>query len=388
MLTTVVFDMGGVLTELHPEEGMRTLGFSEVAIAAFKERIFSGFWESCDSKVYTEEEIRAEYKKRLPEYPREVDRLWDHLPVIAGVRPYAVDWVKELKRRGLKLYVLSNYGNAAFAKNSSVYGFLPFMDGTVFSFELGITKPDRRIYEELFRRYKINPEHAVFIDDRAKNVEGAVQAGMRGILFTDYESAKGTLDGMLSEVYEESENFDVVDENGEPTGEVVSREAAHKDGIRHRTAHIWVLRKNEGKTQILLQKRSMQKDSFPGKYDTSSAGHIQAGDEVLPSALRELSEELGIHASGEQLRYVDKFRILFQKEFHGKLFRDNEISFVFAYTEPVDIEQLALQKEEVESVAWFDLEDTFWSCMRRDSRFCIPMDGLRLIRNWAETAEF
>lgn len=81
------------------------------------------------------------------------------------------------------------------------------------------------------------------------------------------------------------EIFDVIDKDGNPTGETVTREQAHTEGIPHRTAHIWILRKKEGRIQVLLQKRSKNKDSFPGMFDTSSAGHIQAGDEPLESAL-------------------------------------------------------------------------------------------------------
>lgn len=71
------------------------------------------------------------------------------------------------------------------------------------------------------------------------------------------------------------EIFDIIDENGNPTGKTVTREKAHTDGIPHRTAHIWIIRKKDGRVQVLFQKRSMNKDSFPGKFDTSSAGHIQ-----------------------------------------------------------------------------------------------------------------
>ena len=67
------------------------------------------------------------------------------------------------------------------------------------------------------------------------------------------------------------EYFDIVDENGIPTGETVEREKAHESGIRHRTAHVWIVRKVKGRTQILLQKRCKSKDSFPGCYDISSA---------------------------------------------------------------------------------------------------------------------
>ena len=68
------------------------------------------------------------------------------------------------------------------------------------------------------------------------------------------------------------EYFDIVDESGLPTGEIVSRDIAHRDGIRHRTAHVWVVRPAHAGYDILLQKRSRNKDSFPGFFDTSSAG--------------------------------------------------------------------------------------------------------------------
>ena len=65
------------------------------------------------------------------------------------------------------------------------------------------------------------------------------------------------------------ELFDVIDSKGNPTGQIASREKAHAEGIPHRTAHIWIIREKEGRVQILLQKRSQNKDSFPGKFDTS-----------------------------------------------------------------------------------------------------------------------
>ena len=70
------------------------------------------------------------------------------------------------------------------------------------------------------------------------------------------------------------ELLDIVDELGNPTGKVVEREIAHQKGIRHRTSHVWLVRKRNNKVQVLLQKRSHNKDSFPDCYDISSAGHI------------------------------------------------------------------------------------------------------------------
>ena len=57
------------------------------------------------------------------------------------------------------------------------------------------------------------------------------------------------------------EILDICDELGNPTGKTVEREIAHQQGILHRTAHVWILRKKENKIQILLQKRKNKKQS-------------------------------------------------------------------------------------------------------------------------------
>ena len=53
------------------------------------------------------------------------------------------------------------------------------------------------------------------------------------------------------------EIFDIIDTQGNPTGETVTREKAHAEGIPHRTAHIWIIREKYGRTEVLLQKRPM-----------------------------------------------------------------------------------------------------------------------------------
>ena len=181
------------------------------------------------------------------------------------------------------------------------------------------------------------------------------------------------------------EYFDVVDENGMPVGEIISREKAHREGIQHRTAHVWIVRKKDSGYDVLLQKRSRNKDSFPGMYDTSSAGHIPAGEEPLPSALRELKEELGIEAGPEDLRYAGMFHGQYEKEFHGHVFRDNEIARVYVYDRPVAAEELTLQESEVEEVRWFDLEEVWQEIQTSRERICVPMGGLEVLRGFLGT---
>lgn len=157
---------------------------------------------------------------------------------------------------------------------------------------------------------------------------------------------------------EPMELFDVRNPDGSPSGIVRERGVAHREGSLHATVHIWVVRENDKSGfDVLLQKRSASKDSHPGFYDISSAGHIAAGEDYLPSAVRELSEELGISASESELQYVGIHRGGFEDVFYGRPFKDEELSAVYVYAEPVSAGGLRLQESEVEEVVWIDYEE-------------------------------
>lgn len=86
------------------------------------------------------------------------------------------------------------------------------------------------------------------------------------------------------------ELFDVVDERDRVIG-VARRADVHANGLLHRAVHILVCR---GNGEIFLQQRSMEKDSHPGKWDSSASGHLDSGEGYDEAAIRELREELGI----------------------------------------------------------------------------------------------
>ena len=93
------------------------------------------------------------------------------------------------------------------------------------------------------------------------------------------------------------EIFDVVDENDRVTGQT-SRFTVHVQKLRHRAVHIFVF--NE-RGDLFLQKRSRWKDKHPGQWDSSAAGHVNAGDDYAETAPRELREELGVDAEVEEI---------------------------------------------------------------------------------------
>ena len=179
------------------------------------------------------------------------------------------------------------------------------------------------------------------------------------------------------------ELFDIVDGQGRPTGQTVTREQAHREGLRHRTSHVWILRKKNGIAQVLLQKRSDGKDSHPGCYDISSAGHIPAGQEFVVSALRELQEELGVNALPEQLIYCGQRQFRFEAEFHGRPFKDNQISNVYALWLDREPEDFTLQAEEVSEVRWFGFEEAVRAVTENRIPHCIYPEELELVRRVA-----
>lgn len=177
-----------------------------------------------------------------------------------------------------------------------------------------------------------------------------------------------------------SEWFDIVDENGCPTGETVERKYAHRHGIRHRTAHLWLVREKDGRIQVLLQKRCANKDSNPGCYDISSAGHIPAGVDYPPSAIRELKEELGVDAQEADLIFCGDRRIAWDASFHGQPFRDRQVSRVFLMWMDLPEEKFTVDPNEVESVRWMDFEEC--CCGVENDLFpnCIAMEELELLK--------
>ena len=176
-----------------------------------------------------------------------------------------------------------------------------------------------------------------------------------------------------------AEILDIVDEQGRPTGQTVPRAVAHAEGIRHRTSHVWILRRHAGRVEVLLQMRCQAKDSFPGCYDISSAGHIPAGCDFVESALRELREELGVTLPADALQECGVRHFTFEDVFHGKLFKDNQVSKVFCLWLDKNAEDFTVQKEEIDYVRWFGLEEAIEAVKNNTIPNCIYLEELEMV---------
>src|SRR3989338_6631681 len=137
-------------------------------------------------------------------------------------------------------------------------------------------------------------------------------------------------------------NITFVDENDNVVGAGTGKEAREK-GICHRISRIFLF---NSKGELLIQKRSDNSTTLPGRYDQSAAGHVDEGEDYLTAAKRELEEEVGV--KGIELTEKGKF-FTDEKDQPGKIVK----RFNMLYTATYDGE-VKPSPEVVSEVRWID----------------------------------
>jgi isopentenyl-diphosphate delta-isomerase type 1 len=148
------------------------------------------------------------------------------------------------------------------------------------------------------------------------------------------------------------EFLDVLDDEGNPLSFVKTRDLVHHDGDWHRTVHVWIINPHH---ELILQKRSHEKESYPNLWDVSCAGHIAAGQTSIAAAIREVREELGMAIQKKDLVYLFTIKSHFPQ--HEGAFIDNEINDVFLVEKDLSLSEIHLQKEEVSGIKWISIDN-------------------------------
>jgi isopentenyl-diphosphate delta-isomerase type 1 len=162
------------------------------------------------------------------------------------------------------------------------------------------------------------------------------------------------------------EIFDVVNERDEVIGRA-PRSEVHRRKLNHRAVHVLVF---NARGELYLQKRSMQKDCFPGAWDSSAAGHLGQGEAYDACAMREVREELGV-----QLAEVP------ERLFKVEACADTGHEFVWVYQCRHE-GPFTLHPEEIERGGWFTPAAVSEWMRAKPSEFA---SGLVLIwRRWNE----
>jgi HAD superfamily hydrolase (TIGR01509 family) len=132
-----------------------------------------------ESTHKTEEEIREQFKKDM------------------ALDKKLVDYVRSIRSKGIKTALLSNTGGESIRHYLDEQNLESLFDQMVLSFEVGMIKPNIGIYLLAAERLGIEPNEAMFIDDRSYNCDGAVLAGMQALLYTDFSQIKEALEPFL-----------------------------------------------------------------------------------------------------------------------------------------------------------------------------------------------
>ncbi|MBP6858215.1 MAG: NUDIX domain-containing protein [Candidatus Pacebacteria bacterium] len=158
------------------------------------------------------------------------------------------------------------------------------------------------------------------------------------------------------------EQIDILDKDGNKTGEVRSKKEVHLRGDWHRTVHVWFL---NSKGQLLLQRRSKNKETSPGKWDISAAGHISADQSSIEAAQREVFEEIGVKIDISELIYIDT--VISDKTAKQGAHIDREFNDIYLVKRDLILSELKLQESEVDEVKYVDIKDfEQWVQNKRD----------------------
>ena len=184
-ITTIIFDLGGVLIDWNPRYVYRQIFDTEEKIDWFFENICTPEWNENQDAGRSLKEATEELVTKYPEYEKEVRAYYDRWEeMLGGPIPETVEILRLLKEtKKYKMYALTNWSAETFPVALQRYDFLNWFDGIVMSGEERTRKPFPEIYQALLNRFEVNSSEAVFIDDSLRNVKGAEAIGIAGIHF-------------------------------------------------------------------------------------------------------------------------------------------------------------------------------------------------------------
>lgn len=190
MISTVVLDIGNVLAKFRWEEYLFDCGYEEeVKRKVANATIHSNRWRELDRGVIDESDLMAECIRQEPSVEKEIRTLFYDIIELVREYDFSADFVKDLKKNGYRVYLLSNYSRRLYQLDKPIFQFLNFVDGGIISYQVQHIKPEPEIYEDLISTYQINPTEAVFLDDLQENLDGAKKFGFHTIQVKNHDQA-------------------------------------------------------------------------------------------------------------------------------------------------------------------------------------------------------
>ena len=195
MIKNIVFDIGGVLVDYLPKRYLKHIGLSDEEAELFNNIIFWGKeWFEYNSDNIDVNEMKEILLKNYPQYANKIDKIITNIDYnyILFEKYDTAQYLKQLKNEGYKIYLLSDLSLDSYNFNKK-FDFFNYIDGGVYSFEVGSTKPNEINYKTLLNKYSLIPNETIFIDDNINNINAGNKLGIIGILFTNLKQVKEEL---------------------------------------------------------------------------------------------------------------------------------------------------------------------------------------------------
>ncbi|MGC1390019.1 MAG: HAD family phosphatase [Bacteroidales bacterium] len=183
MIRNIIFDLGNVLISFRPSEYFDKNNYPETIKATILSDIFaSKEWLMLDKGEITTPEAIDVIAGKSSLNRKEIDHIFNLRTDLMFPLDQNVKLLPELKRRGFRLYYLSNFPLDIFDEIRNGYYFFKYFNGGLISAEAKYSKPDTRIYEIFLEKYFLLPGECLFIDDIDINVKAAESIGMKGLV--------------------------------------------------------------------------------------------------------------------------------------------------------------------------------------------------------------
>ena len=195
MIKTIFFDIGGVLIDIHPERTYQYLSDSvDVEVSMVKESFPWDAHDQYERGIMNNEDWFITYKESLPQ-PCCLKRsdFWNAWKLLLGEEKNTVNILEALNKQ-YSIWLLSNTNPKHIQDEiEKRYLFPSLVNGAVYSFDVGVRKPEKEIYEIAMQRANANPQECLFIDDLLENIQAAKQIGIEGVHFISSEQLKQEL---------------------------------------------------------------------------------------------------------------------------------------------------------------------------------------------------
>jgi 2-haloacid dehalogenase len=196
LLTTVVFDLGGVVLEWSPERAFGQVLPAE-QVGTFMTKIDFYEWNRRHDGGLQFDLGEQELIEKFPDDAEAVRAYRKHFEhTLSGLVEGTGAIIAELQQRGVRLLALTNWSAETFPVAREKFGLLQRFEEILVSGEERLAKPDPEIFRLIARRYQVRPESCIFIDDSAANVQAADDVGFTGIRFTDAAALRSRLEDL------------------------------------------------------------------------------------------------------------------------------------------------------------------------------------------------